>query len=456
MTQLGRYCLAFWGALFLTLHASAGDETVVLRSDNRDKITLKYNVAERDGRFVIRFLRVTKDLSSVFREKYHNLDEVRVFVFDKTGGFGDGVEFVSDNVSTRAFNVTDDRINYQRSAKGYMILDDPYEKPEMIIEPLADEEVSISVPLYLAHYEKRKKYKILSKLDNLNILLPKRRQKSLAFNGSAKSNRSITVREEVEAAGELELSTAEIAHNLIRLIKVELDKPEITGTLDEYVQTLRQQAPQITDASLSREVMYVLSQYENKKKVMADQDHVGQSIAVQEGVRQQQRDEAERDVEFVSDLLSKKELSEGDASELQSTAQNLRRQSYQVGKYDQELAARMRSTADECDKKVTEIEQSKKRRNIWMIVGGVLLAVLMFVGNQVFQHIRTEKSRKQWANGMVNRAEGELTRRAQGAVRSKVNRVQGEMRQRGRDIVRDGVNSAVKGVKGKNNKGFSI
>ena len=130
---------------------------------------------------------------------------------------------------------------------------------------------------------------------------------------------------------------------------------------------------------------------------------------------------------------------------------------------DPELANQMVKTADDCDQKLKEIEDGKKRRNIWLIVGGILLMVLMFVGNQTFNHFRNLKNQKgieKMQNSIAKRAQDEARRRAQSMARSKINKVQSQIRQKSRDSVRNSVNSAVnsavKGVKGKNKKSVSI
>ena len=72
-------------------------------------------------------------------------------------------------------------------------------------------------------------------------------------------------------------------------------------------------------------------------------------------------------------------------------------------------------------------EQEKSRkRTVWMTIGGILLAILAFVGNQVLQNLRSKKSQMsviQMQTDIARRAEQEAKRRAQSAIRSQTRKV---------------------------------
>ena len=92
-----------------------------------------------------------------------------------------------------------------------------------------------------------------------------------------------------------------------------------------------------------------------------------------------------------------------------------------------------------------------------MIIGGVILAILAFVGNQTFQHFRNVKNQKSimdMQQNVVKRAEDEAKRRARNMAHSQMNRVQGEVRRKTRGAVNDGISKISK--KGKGNKGITI
>ena len=100
-------------------------------------------------------------------------------------------------------------------------------------------------------------------------------------------------------------------------------------------------------------------------------------------------------------------------------------------------------------------QKEEKQRNMWLIIGGVVLAVLGFVGNQSFQHIRNSRNQRnlmEMQNSMVKRAENEAKRRAESMVRNKTRQAIGNVKRKGRDAINEQINKATKGK----NRGFSI
>ena len=79
----------------------------------------------------------------------------------------------------------------------------------------------------------------------------------------------------------------------------------------------------------------------------------------------------------------------------------------------------------EVQQKKAELETNQKRNKILMIVGVVLLAVLMFVGNQVMQSIRNKKMEKKRqdalreAQEMAQQQRQQLQQQANGETQSK-------------------------------------
>ena len=109
---------------------------------------------------------------------------------------------------------------------------------------------------------------------------------------------------------------------------------------------------------------------------------------------------------------------------------------------------------------IAAVQQQKadedKKRNMWLMIGGVILAILGFIGNQAFQHFRNMKNQKsmmEMQQSVVKRAETEAKRRAQSMVRSKISQVKNEARTKSRNIVNDNIKNI---GKVKKNKGVSI
>ena len=97
-----------------------------------------------------------------------------------------------------------------------------------------------------------------------------------------------------------------------------------------------------------------------------------------------------------------------------------------------------------------EKKDKERKRNIWMIVGGALLAILLFVGNQVmqsFRNIRTQRSMMQMQQDAAKRAQNMARGKVQNEIRKQTNKVTGQVRKKSQTIIRDTANKA------KNNKG---
>lgn len=100
--------------------------------------------------------------------------------------------------------------------------------------------------------------------------------------------------------------------------------------------------------------------------------------------------------------------------------------------------------------KEKEEEASKKKRTIWMIIGGALLAILLFVGNQVlqsFRNQRTQRSMMKMQQDATKRAQSMARSKIQGEIRKQTNKATGQVRKKGQTIIRGTANKV------KNNKG---
>ena len=80
--------------------------------------------------------------------------------------------------------------------------------------------------------------------------------------------------------------------------------------------------------------------------------------------------------------------------------------------------------AKDAEKEKQEEEDAKqKKRNIWMIIGGALLAVLLFVGNQVMQHLRNRsqvRSMQELQDRAMHQAEGQIKQRTRSMVQQQM------------------------------------
>ena len=79
-----------------------------------------------------------------------------------------------------------------------------------------------------------------------------------------------------------------------------------------------------------------------------------------------------------------------------------------------------------------EKEEKREKRNIFLIIGGALLGVLCFVGNQVFQHFRSVRNARnmmELQQDIAFRAESEARNYARKKTNEYVNKVKKNTRQ---------------------------
>ena len=430
---------------------AAKEITATLQSSSRDKVTIRYDVSSRDGSMQIRFTSVRKQLSMEHSNKYDKPDYIKVLFFDKTGGFSEDV-FRSD-ITTEALAIPSDKLRYSYSTEGYVWLDELPQLNAQLLVPQA----TLSIPIYLAYYKKKHTYEVFARCGTLDIVLEDTPvNDDNGKSGLDKRTRTITQYEEVEVDSELD--NTEIANNIVGEIeKIMATGPatQIPEGLDFYVNKLRELEYTITDRTAKQKIGDVLKRVSDWKQEVKQ---AGQDEADGEARKNSER-EARNNLAYLNERLdSIDKLTDSDIAEMKSVANELRRQSHAVD--NPELAREMKSAADRCDTEVKKMDDAKKRRNIWMIIGMILLGILMFVGNQLFQHfrnLRNQKRMEDMQNKMVNRAQTEAKLRARNMVRSKVNRAQNAARQKTRDAVRNSVKKGIDNIaKGKGGKRFSV
>lgn len=379
--------------------------TDTLYSTKNDRVILTYELSQNNGRTTIKFSDVRKKLGRSFSSKYKDLSDVAVVFFDRYGNFED-VRFTGLNVE--AFMVPSN-MEYQRSADGYFLLKDKKDNdnPSIVLDIKNNEPSVLSIPLYLANYEKKGRYTVFSSCGNLNVKIAKNR-------GRNDSNSSQTVTETVTSNEELEsgmssIDEAQIRINAITGLLAEQDKLPFTEELSHEVSMLRELRYKITDNDVSSRINETLAAVDSKRRQLEEQAEIDTKNAQEEA--EQKAKQAEKEAMARQDSI----------------------------------AAVQQQKADE-----------DKKRNMWLMIGGVILAILGFIGNQAFQHFRNMKNQKsmmEMQQSVVKRAETEAKRRAQSMVRSKISQVKNEARTKSRNIVNDNIKNI---GKVKKNKGVSI
>lgn len=439
--------------IFLLLFCSGSTSFAVevedtIMSMSKDYVFVRYNIAEHNGKITVSFSEVRKRLGLKYRDKYRKLNEVCVLFFDRGGDYKD--KFKSD-IGTEPLKVRSNEIRYIQSDDGYVRLDN---RTDISLDLLTDQS-TLSLPIYLAHYEGKQHYKVFAKCENLNIRLSKRARKGASGNAMEVVKREIPVTEEVEVG--TDMPPAQEAELLIKNVKEGLgqDNPSMATleSLGRYIDRLRDLEVVIPDKALKSEINNILQIYDSKKQAAKQQQDDEDKMERQMADQQENEKQAKGDLAYLTERLEhSEEWTEEDLGELKSCSNSLRRKAYSIE--NPELAQEMKDAADKCDEEIKKVEDAKKKRNLLMIAGGVLLCIFLFVGNQLSQHIRNMrniKSMEDTQNKIAKRAEDEALRRAQSTARSKANRVQAQVSQKSHEYIKANINSAAKNI-GKNTK----
>ena len=401
---MGKREFLFGSFLLLCSGIWAKEVTDTLESTKRDRVIVTYDITQNDGQFVVKFIDAKKRLGQSSKDKYKKLDEVVVLFFDRIGNYGDDTEFLG--ISPEPFMVPSG-VSYNNSKDGYFLLND---NQKLSLELKSADSEELKIPIYIAHYEGKHRYTVFSSCGDLVIKMSKHKQSVNPNNPATQlTTQIITTQEEADGA----LSEVDEANILIKVVYDLLDEQEgaeFSGELQQAISRLRVIGHSTSDGSLSSRINDVLAECKQKEKELKDRASAAADAAAKE-------------------------------AELQAK------------KAQDEALARQDSIAAVAQQKAEE----DRKQNLWLIIGGVILAVLAFIGNQTFQHFRNVKNQKSimdMQQNVVKRAEDEAKRRARNMARSQINRVQSEARRKTRGAVNDGIGKI--GKKGKGNKGISI
>lgn len=369
--------------------------TDTLMSAKGDRLILSYDISQSERQFTIRFNRVQKRLGATYREKYDKLSEVIPMFFDRTGRY----ESAKFGGLTPAAFVVPANLSYEKSDDGYFNMQD---SPTIVFSLKSGNASKISIPIYLVHYEKKGRYNVFSRCEDLQIQLNRGK-------ASTRSASTEVVSQTVTSTSEIEADNNDITEALSTVERVmgllaTADRLPFSDNLTFEVTQLRMMRNKVQDAATLQRINDALDAYDAKKQ------------------------ELEADAE-------------ASAMEAQAKAEQ------EAQKAQQEQQAKADSIAAETQK---QAEKSQKR-TIWMIIGGAILAVACFVGNQVFQHFRSisnQRSMQEMQDRMVKQAESEAKRRAQSYAHNKVHQAKNMARNSARDALQ-----GIKTNKGPKNNG---
>lgn len=382
--KISRFTLVFLATIFLnclSVYAKTVKDTLV--TTDGDRIILTYELSRSEDHYTLRFNNQQKKLGRINGDKYADLSKVAVMFFDRTGGFSNNVSIT--NMVPEAFMVPSN-VNYEHSSDGFFVVQD-YPTLNFTARGGSD----ITIPIYLAYHPKKGKYTLFSKCKGLKIHLSASSTTTRQQSSSQITQQTVTSTTEIEADNTAEVKVME-SIKLAKELLYEADKLPFSESLQDEIRFIRIQKREITDTGLLSQISDVLQMYEDKKTTLEEKASAAQ-IAAQEEAEAKAKREAE---------------------EIQA-------------RNDSIMAAQQ------------EQAEKDKERNIWMIIGGVILAILAFIGNQVFQSFRNKRNQKNMMNiqqSIANQAEAEAKRRARNAIRSTTNRTVNQAKSEVREAVR--------------------
>lgn len=355
MTKRLRFtaCLA---AVFVSSTLTlAKDVKDTLYSTNGDRVILNYNMTRDGGEVTVKFNSILKKLGQRTQDKYKKLDEIAVVIFDRTGNYRD-LKF--DGQTPNAFMVPSN-VTYTPSSDGYYLLQ---ENPVLQFT-VKDEDAQLSIPLYLAHYEGKRHYKVFGQCGTLQLKPKANKTRSAAGgvgnggDGNEVGSETITT-EELTDEGLSPTDEAAIRISSVMSMLEKAKKLPFSEELTHEASMLRELRFKVTDEEVSKQIAQTLDAYDNKKQELEAQAETAQNAAAAQAAQKAQEAKA------LTDSLSA-------ASALQA---------------------------------------AKDKKEIMWLVGGLGgLALLIFGGKQVIQTIKNnqlQKAQRQMMEGITKMAGG--------------------------------------------------
>ena len=397
-------------ALFSLLTTSAMELTDTVWTRQNDKIILTYNVSSDNSRMNIDFSRPRIIPSYALNKACKGeLDRLKVVVFDRIGDFG---KTKWTGMSPEAFMVPSG-LTYDRTSDGYYILG---ESQPIEFHKQNQNKADVKIPMYIAVYDKKQNYRIVAVCKTPLAVSSSNAGATRAGHRDSNRRGVETERIAVTSSEELESDNADITSALSsiemvgELLSRETELP-FSQTLQLEIYNLRSLKNQIKEPEVVDRINDVLVQCSDKERELKDaQNQSALAAKAQEQALQlQQKQEAE---------------------------------------------ARQKAA----EEKAREQEEKQQERTLWMIIGGVVLAILGFIGNAIFKHFRDVRNRKsimEMQESLARQAEHEAGRRSREIIRNKAHQVVNK----GRSRLHNSMNNSTKNNNGqqpKKNKPRSI
>ena len=281
---------AFLLLLTFSMSNSAKEMKDTLFSAQGDRIIVSYSQTLNGSQLGLRFNQVQKKLSEGNLKKYKKLDEVAVVIFDRTGNYRD-IKF--DGMTPSAFMVPSD-VQYSTSSDGYYLLND---NPSLQFNVSSDKS-ELSIPLYLAHYEGKRHYKVFAQCGALKIKAKSAKTGGVAGGASAGNSAGgdvVISSEELIDEGISPADEAAIRINSLNQMLENATKFPLPEELTHEASMLRELRFKITDETVTKQINDALAAYDKKKQELEQQSDAGQAAAAAAQAAQAQAAQARQD-----------------------------------------------------------------------------------------------------------------------------------------------------------------
>lgn len=387
--------------LLIPLFASAKVVKDTIYTRQNDQIILTYDVAVNGDNISIKVDNKPRIVPSDNLRKAckGDLGLLKVVLFDRVGDFG---KVKWNGMSPTAFMVPSG-LSYDKSNDGFYILG---ESSHLSFTKKAADKREISFPLYIAIYEKKQTYKVVgSSSKPLTISVGKSSSSASRTlrTGTETERIAILSSEELEADNE-ETAKALSSMQMIRQLLVSENELPFSQTLQMEIYNLRSLKDRVKDAEVRERINEVLMQCNDKERELKD---------------------AQKEASLAAQAQEQALIAQQKAEE----------------------EARQK----EADEKARIQEEKHQKRTLWMIIGGVILAILAFIGNAIFKHfrdIRNQKSIMEMQESLAKQAEHEASRRSKEIVRNKAH----QMANKGKSKMRQSLQNSGKTKKNTNIK----
>lgn len=385
--------------ILTTFSAMAKEVRDTLYTRQGDKVILNYNISS-DGDKISILMSKSRIIptETLWKTCKGDLDKLKVVTFDKVGDYG---KVKWSGLTPSAFMVPSG-LSYDRSYDGYYIFG---ESAPIVFQNSGNASKEIRLPIYVALYEKKQSYKIIE---------PCTQPLSISLN----SNTSRNVRL-VQTGSEIERIAVHSSE------EIEADNDEVTKALNS-IRMIRQLLGNETELPFSQTLIMEVSNLRTIQDRVKDPEVLSKINDV-----------------FLEFDAKEKEL-RGAEKEALLSAQAQEQALIAQQKAEEEAKAK------EAEEKERVREEKQHKRSFWMIVGGVILAILGFIGNAIFKHfrdIRNQKSIMDMQESLARQAQHEAGRRTREIVRNQAHQAVNK----GKNKIRQSINGTDK-TKNKTNR----